>query len=180
MTSAPQKPSSITNYGAVQNLQDNFPRKNPATEWSAAEINQLRNDVTACASVIPVCRFVIAGVSSGNPALTPTATWSGPPNPQTPGLYSSWFSSPTSISFVRNSTGNITCTLPATCQDWQGNAGITVNITDVHVNVLGGGSNDYLNKSLVTIVSSAVFTVVLYGNSGLSDFVGQPITFTVY
>lgn len=169
MTSYPQKPG-ITNYGAVTKLVDAFPVKDPSSELSATFINPIRNDLTAVCQVAPIARMQIAG-TTGIPVITGSTTWST-------GQQYGWFSG-TAVAFTRNSTGNITCTLPTTVQDFAGNLGIPVNVTDVAVRVFG-----FASSSAVTINSSNQFTFQLYtlvsGSYVTTDYVGALITLTVY
>src|ERR1700690_2637485 len=123
MTSFPQKPG-ITNYGAVTKLVDAFPVKDPSSELAAAFVNDIRNDLTGVCQAAPICRLQILG-TVGTPVITGSTTW-------TAGQQLGWASG-TAVSFVRNSTGNITCTLPTTVQDFLGNLGVPVNVTDVTV-----------------------------------------------
>lgn len=172
MTSFPQKPV-ITNYQLVTKLIDAFPTKDPSSELPAVCMNQRSNDLTAVLQSAPMCRMQIVGTTGATPVITGSTTW-------TSGIFAGW-QLPQNPTFVRNSTGNLTVTMPASVTDFLGNSGIPVNVTDVSVNVLGSTP---LASASITINSSNQFTVILNtltaGAFAPNDFVGQFITFKVY
>lgn len=162
--------SSLNAYGSGT-LIDAVPLVDPTSELGAAALNPLRNDVSAMTAVVPRCLFQFTG-TAGTPVVSTSATW-------TAGNDSVYGNAPAvTPTMVRNSTGNITVTLPASVSDQlTGSSPILLNIRNAEVSV--GGST--VGKGQVTINSASTFTIFLFNSSNAaSDLVSSLIFVKVY
>jgi len=152
--------SSINSYGSGV-LVDAVPLVDPTSEMGAAALNPLRNDLSAMTYTAIRCLFQFTAVSSGNPAITSTATW-------TAGNDSNWGNAfATQPTMVRTGTGAITVTMPASVSDQLGNTNL-VNIRAAKCSIMSGTTAGF---AICAITSSSTFTIKLFNTSGsAADF----------
>lgn len=165
--SLPNK-ASLNDYGGI--LSDAVPVEDSTIEISADSLNACRNDVAAMTNTVPILIFQYAGAST-NPVITSSSTW-------TAGVDSVWGNAPANNpTFVRNSAGVYTVTLPTSVNDSLGNS-ILVNIRAVSGTII---SNPTPGHILCQVTSSTTFTIKQFTASGsANDLVGSLIFIQVY
>lgn len=160
--------SSINSYGSGV-LVDAVPLVDPTSELGAAALNPLRNDVSAMTAVVPRCMFQFQAVSSGNPSIFSSPTW-------TAGVDSVWGNSfAVQPTIVRNSEGFMTVTMPATVSDQIGNNNL-VNVRWAECKVISGTTTV---ATICVVTSASTFTIQL-GTLGANDFAGTIFSVVVY
>jgi hypothetical protein len=162
--------ATITTYGSVVSLIDAVPRKDPSSEWSANEINPLRNDVAGLTQTPCLAHFQIQGVADGYaPVLTGSPTW-------TSGIDTVYFGGSSPIFATITETGQLTCTMPATVQDSFGND-LNLNLHGVFAKVCSGTT---FGDFICNVTSSNTFTVLIESGGSPSNLVGSLIQFWCY
>jgi hypothetical protein len=157
---------TITSYGSVVTLIDAVPRKDPSSEWSAAEINPLRNDVAALTQTPVLCHFQVMGVADGYaPVVTGSSTWSS-------GIDQVYTGTNPTFAVVA-SPGQWSCTMPSSVQD-SFLQSRNINLHGVKAWVASGTT---FAAFICTVTSSNTFTVQIQSGGSPSNLVGSLIQF---